>query len=310
MLDSINIVLLIVSLVSLVAFGFLLASSFKRSVLWGLGVLLVPFVTLFYGYKFWPEVKKPFLAYVGSNVVSLIIGGYIFTQLGGMQAIEMAGKINDGSLTEQDAAQFMMGAMDGMEKLGGGGKEEMLAQMRADPNLSEEDIKQFEAMFGQIEAVATGAQESIVEGDWQKQGGKAPLQLATESTDETKTRHIDAKIAEFESKMAKIEGSAQQEALAAASGVSALGFPEPQYVESPIKKTVADQFVKKGSGAISVADAGHYIGDVVSVTSSEGVTRRATLVSVQPDSLEFQRRASGGTLTFHVRKSEVSKLNK
>ncbi len=317
MLTTLNIVFLIIGIISLVAFGFLLVSSFKRSVLWGLAVLLLPFATLFYGIKYWHEVKKPFLIYVGTNTLCLVAVIFVFTQLGGMQAIDMAAKINDGSMTEQDAAQFMVGTLEGMEKLGAGGKEEMLAQMRADPSLSEQDIKQFEQMFGQIEKVASGEEKSFVDGNWQQQGQDGPLQLAMaadagqgESMDD-----IEAKIAEMEAKMAMMGVSPpvaaeSSEKESANPNVGNLGYPMPEYVDSPFKgqAQATSKAAKKTSGAISFADARHYIGNTVSVTTSGGVTRRATLVEVHPESLEFQRRAYGGAITFKVYKHQIDAL--
>lgn len=319
MLNTFNIVLLILSLAGMVAFGFLLVSSFKRSVLWGLGVLLVPFVTLFYGIKYWQEVKKPFLAYVGINTVSFALLAYLFTQLGGMQAIEMAQKIEDGTMTEQDAAQFMVGTMQGMEDLGAGSKEEMLAQMRADPNLTEEDIKQFEMMFGQIEAVASGEQQSFVEGDWQEQADGGPLQLAMASDapqvapPAADMDEIEAKIAEMEAKMAMMNGTVEQVAPVEEepANISSLGYPMPDYVESPIKQSAqpSKQPAKKTSGAnISLAEAKHYIGDSVSVTNKQGVTRHATLLDVHAARLEFQRRSYGGSVTFSVPRHQIKGL--
>ncbi len=316
MLNTLNIVLLVLSLVGLVAFGFLLVSSFKRSVLWGLGVLLVPFVTLFYGIKYWHEVKKPFLVYVGINTVSFAVLVYLFTQLGGMQAIEMAQKIENGTMTEQDAAQFMVSTMQGVEDLGGGSKEEMLAQMRADPNLTEEDIKQFELMFGQIEAVASGEQQSFVEGDWQEQPDGGPLQLAM-ATDApqvapaaTDMDEIESKIAEMEAQMAMMNGGGVQVEEEPAK-LSSMGYPMPHYVDSPIKQPSqqSKQPAKKTSGTmISLAEAKDYIGYPVAVTNKRGVTRHATLHEVSDSSLEFENRSFGGAVTFRVPNYQIKDL--
>ena len=310
MLITLNILLLIVGIASLVAFGFLLVSSFKRSVLWGLGVLLVPFVTFFYGIKFWQEVKKPFLIYLGTNTLSMIMACYLFLQLGGMQAIEMAGKINDGSMTEQEAAQFMVSTMNGMENLGAPGKDEMLAQMRADPKLTAEDIKQFEMMTSQIEAVASGEKPSFQDG-WQEARADVSQKVAMTAPEETNVDDIEAKIAEVEAKLAMMndaaQGPAPVEATPTGNNVTALGVPTPIYVESPIKEP-AIPIVKKTSGAITLTEAGNYIGDIVSVTTHDGLTRRATLVDVSTKSLEFQRRAYGGSVTFSVPKREIKGL--
>ena len=311
MFTTLNIVLIIISIISLVAFGFLLVSSFKRSVLWGLAVLLLPFTTLFYGIKYWQEVKKPFLAYVGANTLSLAAVGFMFVQMGGMQAIEMAGKINDGIMTEQDAAQFMMAAMDGVEQMGAGGKQEMLAQMAADPNINGQDVAQFEQMLNQIEKVATGEEQSFVEGNMQAQGELLQLAMAADTDQAESTEGIEAKIAEMEAKMAMMMSAGASEPEAEeSSSAGDLGYPMPDYVESPFQTQAyaTPAPAKKKTGAISVSDARHYVGNIISVTTREGVTRRATLVDVHPESLEFQRRAYGGAITFKVYNHQIDVL--
>jgi hypothetical protein len=47
----------------------LIVLAFKESFLWGCGYLVVPFVWIFFVFKFWEDTKKPFLIGLGSSVV-------------------------------------------------------------------------------------------------------------------------------------------------------------------------------------------------------------------------------------------------
>jgi hypothetical protein len=48
-------------LVSIVAGLWLLVVAFKTSILWGLGSLIVPFVSLIFVFMHWQDARKPFL---------------------------------------------------------------------------------------------------------------------------------------------------------------------------------------------------------------------------------------------------------
>jgi hypothetical protein len=71
---------MLLSLVSSVAFIWLLVLAFRESVLWGLGVLFVPFFFIFFAIKYWDGAKRPFLIYTGSAVTMVIV----FVAMGGM----------------------------------------------------------------------------------------------------------------------------------------------------------------------------------------------------------------------------------
>jgi len=54
--------LLIVGIVGVIACGFVfLIRQFQTSILWGLGCLLIPFVSLIWLVMYWQEGKTPFL---------------------------------------------------------------------------------------------------------------------------------------------------------------------------------------------------------------------------------------------------------
>lgn len=312
MLTIINTLFFAVGLIALVAFVLLMIAGFKRSLWWGLALLFLPFTTLIYAIKYWQEVKKPFLVYVGSNTLSIAIVGFVFTQLGGMQAVQMAQDLNAGSLTDAQAAQFMLANMEGTERLGVGGKDEMLAEVRADPHLTDDDVKQVEQMLGQIDALAQGDKASFQDGG-QEQGSAIPLQPAMAAEIPEAVDDIEDKIASMEAQMAELDTTENTSAdnttidQDTSAQVSALGVPLPEYVESPVAEP-PQAVERKQSGPVSLAEADRYLGDIFIVTTQEGVTRRATLKDVHGTNLEFQRRAFGGSITYTIAKAEIKSL--
>jgi len=66
-MQPVLIVALLASAVGIVCGFWILVNAFRTSILWGLGSLFVPFVSLIYVIAYWEENKKPFL-------VSLLAG--------------------------------------------------------------------------------------------------------------------------------------------------------------------------------------------------------------------------------------------
>ena len=65
--------LLIVGMILGVVGGiWLLVIAFKTSVWWGLGSLLIPFVSLIFVIMHWQPSKKPFLIYIAGAVLVII----------------------------------------------------------------------------------------------------------------------------------------------------------------------------------------------------------------------------------------------
>jgi len=67
-------ILIAVASIAMMVFGIqILIKAFQESVWWGLGYILVPFVSLIYIVMFWDDAKKPFL-YSLACVPVLVIG--------------------------------------------------------------------------------------------------------------------------------------------------------------------------------------------------------------------------------------------
>lgn len=107
--------------IALITFIWLVIRAFRRSMLWGFGVLfLSPIVSTFYGIKYWNEDKKPFLAYTMTYCISISLALYVFASWGGFRVMNAAINVGDGitqqNLTEQEARKFMSANLDFLEK--------------------------------------------------------------------------------------------------------------------------------------------------------------------------------------------------
>ena len=312
MLTVLNFVGFITGLIALVAFVFLIIAGFKRSVLWGIVVLLIPFGTLVYGIKYWAEVKKPFLGYVCANAISYAIFFYVFNQFGGMEMINMSQKIHDGTMTEQDAALFMQNTMDNLENMGGESKEDMIAQMRADPNVTEEDIKTMEALFGEIEAVASGESKSFEKGMERKM-----REIKREASSNNQIdKEYSAPSLESTASASRPDNSENIETQTR-NEVADPRFMHDDPITPPTALTtepapmVVDQKLPdkvKKTGLISLAEAKNYIGRSVAVTTSSGVVHKARILGVEKNTLMLEKRTFGGVLTFNISSEKIESI--
>lgn len=87
-MEAIGLLLLIAGGLVMVITGIVLVTkAFQTSTMWGLGYILVPFVSLIFVIMYWNDTKKPFLYMLG-GVAVFIVG----VALGGSG--EMAGAAN------------------------------------------------------------------------------------------------------------------------------------------------------------------------------------------------------------------------
>lgn len=300
MLEISYILMLIISLASLVAFGFVLVAAFKESVLWGLAVLLIPlFGFLVYAIKFWAKIKKPALAYLATVVLQFGVLGFMFTQLGGMEAITVAQGINDGTLTEQEAAQFMVASMDGMEEMGGPGKEALLAEMRKDPNVTPEQMAQAEQMFGQMEKLAKGEIQSMDEGWVNPDEAPKVEQAPKEHLLPKPAAEVDTVESMEQAVVIDVEPQPEAELVVAAES-----NPEPEARPQP--STVMPKTEHAAPVVIKLSEAEQHIGHEVVLTTLEGIAREGTLIGVNKDSIEIERREFGGAMSYKITTAKIA----
>ncbi|KFN43471.1 hypothetical protein [Arenimonas oryziterrae] len=66
----------------------ILVNAFKTSILWGLGSLFVPFVSLIFAIMHWEQNKKPFLICI-AGIVVMVLGIFMGAGAGMMAAQQM-----------------------------------------------------------------------------------------------------------------------------------------------------------------------------------------------------------------------------
>ena len=72
-MGTLGLVLFVVGLIiSLVGGIWLLVEAFKTSILWGLGSLFVPFVSIVFAIKYWGRAGRPFLISLAGAVLMII----------------------------------------------------------------------------------------------------------------------------------------------------------------------------------------------------------------------------------------------
>jgi len=138
----VEIIGLLLAPVVLISFIWLLVRAFKKSAAWGLWVLLGPLLIVVlaslliqldsiisillislvafippisFAYKCWEEAQKPFLTYIISSVLSLLLSVSTLASLGNDTLTSLISQAQQGIINEQDAAQRMRRLIQQME---------------------------------------------------------------------------------------------------------------------------------------------------------------------------------------------------
>lgn len=285
-------------LIAVVALIWLTVRAFRRSALWGLGVLfLSPIVSTFYGIKYWDEDKKPFLIYTAAYFIGLTLILYVFASWGGFRAIGAAKQVHDGimqqNLSEQDTREFMNANLDFLEKAVATEEErQKIAVMRKMMSQMQDGVteKEQNEMGLEILKLAEDSAKTEAEREQIKR-----LRQNMESTTPTPTPQPNA--------------TSEPEASREANG-------HPLRREDiPADKII--RLSKRPSGQtryrvefrpIELSDAADYLYKTVIITNAHDKTQKATLIGVQPDKLIFEQRFTGGSVTFEYPQNRIKTL--
>ncbi len=106
--------LVILGIAGLITWIWLIVAAFKEHVGWGIGMILLPFpLAIVFAALHWQEAKKPFLAYMITNILFTVIWFKMFYQVFS-ESMDIASQQQSGEISEQEAQRRMF-EMLGME---------------------------------------------------------------------------------------------------------------------------------------------------------------------------------------------------
>jgi len=266
----------------------------------GVVALIAPATATFYASKFWIDVKKPFLVYMTSFVLSAGAGLYVFSASGGWAMLgasqNVARGIAQGDLTEADSLKFMNSNLDMIESSG----------------LSEEQQKKMEFMRGFLKKAEGGFSEQE-QGEVQKdfKGMMNP----------PNTREMNPGTG------AKSQGSDKQPAKQPVSREASLkgtpvvqsdGNTKPEEINAKQNRDSVPQvtmirFSPSGSdgksvGSDALAQAKGWIGQFVRVTPKKGVQQKGVLIEVSGNGLRLQKEMTAGSISLPFKDHEIESI--
>lgn len=96
--------------IAMLSYLWLMVEGFKKHVLWGLGILLIPFVPLIFTIMNWQKAKKPFLINLASTILIVII---LFEPMSAAMGdvMRISEQVRNGEITEQQGQELMQQKM-------------------------------------------------------------------------------------------------------------------------------------------------------------------------------------------------------
>jgi hypothetical protein len=111
------------AVITLVALGWLTLRAFAKHPGWGLAVLLFsPPGAVAFGHRYWKEVSRPLLLYLGAFVVTLALALTLFSAWGGWELLRSGVRVHQGmqsnTLANRDAGHYLRANLAFAEKSG------------------------------------------------------------------------------------------------------------------------------------------------------------------------------------------------
>jgi len=315
-------------LISVIAIIWLAVGAFRRKrILWGLGILFLPIIpaaiyflyfTAFgpnryhlywpfavglvtpiaasvYGLKYWIEVKKPFLVYITSFILSAVASYYVFSASGGWAMLRASQDIAQGiaqqNLTEADALKFMHSNLDMVETSG----------------LSEEQQKKMEFMRAFLRK-AEGGFTDQEQGDVQKdfRGLMNPCDTSAKNPGIGEQSQGNK---QPDSREASLRGTP----VVQSDGYTKRGETPALRNEDSTPPVTVIRFPRSGASGKSVASdalaqAKRWIGQFVLVTPMKGVQQHGVLIEVSGNGLRLEKNMVAGTISLPFKDNEIESI--
>jgi hypothetical protein len=271
-------------LISVVALVWLIIRAFRKHTLWGIAVLLLsPFSALFFGFKYWQDEKKPFLAYITSFGTATGLALYVFTAWGGWEVARMALKVHRGiqaeQLSQQDAYDFMHANLQFIEN--------------ASPD--EHDRRKVEA----IRRFLDQHESNLSDPDREKL--HADVVALMDSQDLGTAQHRKLENMRKQLTVKQVDNTPQKTQTPAAA-------PEDTRRTLSRRPSKTKVNYRADYHEIEISEAGKYVGKSFKVTRRNSEERQCRLIGSSPGKLLFEQRGRGGTFTFEYRHRDIEKL--
>ncbi len=330
-MNTLNTISQVLGLISGIAIIWLAVAAFRRKhILWGLGILFIPLIPVViyflyfmavgpnryhlywplavgmlapitasvYALNNWVEVKKLFLVYITSFVLSAGTGFYVFSASGGwgMMAAsqDVARGIAQGNLTEKDALNFMNSNLDMIESSG------LSPEQQKKMDFMREFMKKAEGGFSEEE-------QSEVQKKFKDM--KNPAETSQTSPKETKT--LPAKNGFPASREASLKRTPV---------VQSDPIPKPEQAHGPQMEDNSTQvtlirFPVSGSGVKSVtsdalAETKRWVGRSVVVRPKKGVQQKGVLIKVSGDGLRIEKEMTAGSISLPFKFEEIDTIQR
>ncbi len=314
------------SIVSLAGYLWLLILAFKKSTAWGLAVLFIPFVSLYFSIKFWAETKKPFLIHssASAGLIVLAVVSIFFTvgesQMGesriklSQPVIQGTSETAQNKLSQEDqmALVFMEKTIEVMEELPSDEKQqEILRIMRKFIRLqksgfSAEEIGQYGA---EIETVLNRTDlnkkqresiEKILTDVRKKEGPPAVVSGPSLGVKDGVDTVVPVVSIVREANPGSLRTLAEEKRRVAVSSVSKLSEKGDRFFER-IDRPVRYR-------RTSFAQAKNHIGSAVRFVDPRGEEKDCILVKIAEKSLHCRKRFSSGSFSFSYGEQEIKSL--
>jgi len=303
------------SLIALIGYIWLVVNAFKKSVLWGFGVLLLsPITATFFGIKYWYESKKPFLVYIVPLVIAIALNLTVFTAWDGWKMVGAAKRVVMGisqeNLSEEDATEFMTSGINLIENAAPNEKERKKAVLMrrimtaTQSEGSEADRRKLDQAFRDLLDDENLTDKERQEWHLMRKQMKLsalPMKPApqVEAKRGRKKHHLS-------SKPSSAQNSSQKSV--PISDVKDKRVMERKHRDLERSSVHASLKKEDWSKGIPLMHAKQYLGHLVIVKDKRGIDHEGFLIEASGDTYQIEKRTYAGTLKLSFHTEEIRSL--
>ncbi len=321
-------------LVSVVASIWLIVVAFKKSTAWGFGVWFIPFVSLYFIYKFWDDAKKPFLVSMSSVLLAIgFLAASFFSNDNTVKPIETAVErpmessenLPKRTLTEEEAQALLMmeKTIEMMAKLPASDKQQQFLKVLRKAN----QFKRTVFSEGERATFRQEIKEMLNRTDLNKEQRQNFEKMLLDVEKQELPVVANPTIPSQEPEIATAD-SGQKNAVVQATGNSknsnqvivekesdaeTASLKDPISLKNPVHLNTRESFGKAKRIAapfkrISFSQAKSYIGSEISFRGPRGNEQECTLVGVADKQIQCRKQLNSGSFSVSYKKGEVKSL--